>query len=355
MPTTGNADPGTVGEPHDDDETTLDESTVRALVEAAPDGILLVDETNRVAFANHQAHALFGYEHDDLLGRSVDELLPERLRAVHGTHVDRYRAEPRRRSMGTGLLLHGRRADGSEVPVEISLSPLPGDGGLRVVVVVRDVTERLEVEARLQRAEQHLRISEDRDRIARDLHDVVIQKLFAAGMTVQSVAARSNDAEQSGRLQQVVDDLDDTIREIRSVIFSLQSDARDQSGLRADVLRVVDEERAALGCEPRIRFDGPVDATSQTVAAELVPALREALSNVARHARASSVEVDVAHRAGAVTLRVVVDGIGLSARSTGGNGLRNLADRAAKLGGRCLVSAGAEGGTVLEWQVPDPA
>jgi PAS domain S-box-containing protein len=162
--------------------------------------------------ASSTGHAL-RFEPDGLTGRSIDDLPPERLRAVHRAHTGRYVAESRRRPMGTGLVLHGRRADGSEVPVEISLSPLLGDAGLRIVVVVRDVSERLEVEARLQRAEQDLRISEDRERIARDLHDVVIQKLFAAGMTVQGVAARSRDAEQSGRLQRVVDDLDDTCME----------------------------------------------------------------------------------------------------------------------------------------------
>jgi signal transduction histidine kinase len=248
-----------------------------------------------------------------------------------------------------------RHRDGTDIPVEILMQALPGDDGTpkRYVKIVRDVRERLEAEQRLQRAEQHLRIVEDRERIARDLHDVVIQKLFAAGMTVQSVAARSTDAEHSTRLHRVVDDLDDTIREIRSVIFSLHADARDRPGLRASVLRVVDEERDALGLEPRIRFDGPVDAVSDHVSGELLPALQEALSNVAKHAQAASVEIDVAHRDGVVTLRVTDDGLGLGSTDNGGNGVRNLAARAEKLGGRCLVEAGRERGTVLEWQVPD--
>jgi PAS domain S-box-containing protein len=453
----------------------FDEAALWALVDAAPDGILLVDERGDVLYANQQVEVLFGIAAGELRGRSVDELLPDRLRQVHRAHRTRYRAEPRRRSMGAGLLLHGRRSDGTEFPVEISLSPLDTDAGLRVVAVIRDVSERvlaeareravrdaldatrdavlvldadtlaftyanegavdqtgysreellgmtmlhiapefterelrellgplarsetetimfttvhrhrdgtdipveilvqavrtqsgpptryvkiardvrerLEAEERLRRAEQHLRIVEDRERIARDLHDVVIQKLFAAGMTVQSVAARSADPDE--RLHRVVDDLDDTIREIRSVIFSLQSDSHDQAGLRARVLLVVDDERAALGIDPRIHFDGAVDATSETVAGEVIPVIREAISNVARHAKAANVELLVEHRDGHVTVRVVDDGVGLSEVVSGGNGLQNLVARAEKLGGRCLVTSGPDGGTVLEWQVPD--
>jgi PAS domain S-box-containing protein len=486
--TAGTEDPGERGLVSGDVSRTrpgdagpaFDEAALRSLVDAAPDGILLVDEKGDVLFANRQVDELFGVASHDLVGRSVDVLLPDRLRQVHRAHRTRYRAEPRRRSMGAGLLLHGRRADGSDFPVEISLSPLDTEDGLRVVAVIRDVSERveadareravrealdatrdavlvlepetlafvyanqgameqvgytreellqmtmlhiapefterelrdlfapmqrgetstlmfttvhrrrdgsdipveivmqaipgddgtpssyikivrdirerLETEQRLQRAEQHLRIVEDRERIARDLHDVVIQKLFAAGMTVQSVAARSVDQDSSTRLHlhRVVDDLDDTIREIRTVIFSLQSSSRDEAGLRARLLQIIEGERSALGTDPRIRFDGPVDATSESVADEVLPVVREALSNVARHARASGVEVQVEHRDGSVTVRVVDDGVGLTDAATSGNGLRNLAQRAEKLGGRCLVTTGANGGTVLEWQVPDP-
>jgi len=233
------------------------------------------------------------------------------------------------------------------------MQAIRGDDGVptRYVKIVRDVRERIETEERLRTAEQHLRVVEDRERIARDLHDIVIQKLFAAGMTIQSVSARTADAEHGRRLATVVDDLDDTIREIRSVIFSLQGDARDTGGVRAEVLRITDDEREALGFEPRIRFDGAVDAIDDRIAQELLPTLREALSNVAKHAGASSVEIVVDHGE-QVTLRVVDNGRGMPAALTSGNGIRNLTDRATKLGGTCRISSQPDGGTVLEWRVP---
>ena len=118
-----------------------------ALLDAAPDGIIMVDETGRVLLVNRQIEELFGYDRADLLGRSVDDLLPERLQQLHRAHRTRYRVEPRTRSMGAGMTLFGRRADGTEFPVEISLSPMKTDNGLRVVAAVRDVTERTKLEA----------------------------------------------------------------------------------------------------------------------------------------------------------------------------------------------------------------
>jgi two-component system, NarL family, sensor histidine kinase DevS len=349
MPTTEHPDAGTTQESGRD--WPLDEVAVRALVDAAPDGILMSDHDGRILFANRQAEMQFGFAPGELACRSVDDLLPERLREAHRVHRARYGAEPRLRAMGAGLRLCGRRADGSEFPVEISLSPLRDDTGVRVVAVIRDVTDRVMAEERLRRAEQHLRIIEDRDRIARDLHDIVIQKLFAAGMNIQSVAART-DADQAARLNAVVDELDDTIREIRSVIFGLHSDLRDGTGVRAEILHICDDHRDALGFEPRIRFEGPVDAMSDQVAAELLPVVREAISNVARHAGASVAELTVEHAGDFVTLRVIDNGRGVPADPPEGRGLQNLAERATRLGGRCFVSPRPEGGTLVEWQVP---
>jgi PAS domain S-box-containing protein len=124
----------------------LGDDALRGLLDSLPDALVIADEHGEIRFVNRQTEALFGFDRADLLGRSVDDLLPERLRQVHGAHRTRYRAEPRVRSMGAGLTLFGRRADGTEFPVEVSLSPMQLDDGLRVVAAVRDISERLAIE-----------------------------------------------------------------------------------------------------------------------------------------------------------------------------------------------------------------
>ena len=315
------------------------------LVEAAPDGIVMVDETGTILLVNRQTEELFGYERGELLGRSVEELLPDRLRRLHGAHRAEYRAEPRRRAMGVGMPLVGRRKDATEFPVEISLSPMRMNDALMVIAVIRDITERVAVESELRMLEEH-------ERIARDLHDIVIQQLFASGMTLQAASSRIKEPEVAQRVATVVDDLDRTIREIRSVIFGLQSFGGDSKSVRGAVIGVVGDAETGLRCTPRVRFDGPVDSIGDAIVAELLPTLREALSNIARHAVAASVTVTVTV-GDEIALRVTDDGVGIDdERDALGNGIRNISERAARLGGHATVHRGASGGTVLEWSVP---
>lgn len=334
-------------------DVELGDEVAWSLVDAAPDGIVITDGSGQILVVNRQTEALFGYSRAELLGRSVDELLPERFRQVHAAHCMGYRTEPRTRPMGAGISLFGRRKDGTEFPVEISLSPVTANDQLMVVAAVRDVSERLETEQRLREAERELHTLEDHERIARDLHDIVIQQLFASGMTLQGVWSRIKDPDVAQRVATVVDDLDRTIREIRAVIFGLQSFGADTGGRRAEILRVASDERAVLGFEPRVHFDGPIETITDEVAAHLLPTLREALSNVARHSRADSVDVTI--EAGAqVVMCVNDDGVGIpeDLDCGGGNGIRNMTDRAGRLGGRCVVRSRPEGGTVVEWSVP---
>ncbi|MET9340521.1 GAF domain-containing protein, partial [Nonomuraea sp. NPDC003804] len=200
---------------------------------------------------------------------------------------------------------------------------------------------------------ERLGLLEDRDRIAKDLHDVVIQRLFAVAMTLMGAVRLVEHPEAADRVQHAIDELDETIRQIRSTIFALQV-PRDSGSpsLRARVVDLVENARGHLGFMPGLRMEGPLDhQVPEEVAAHLLAVLREALSNVVRHAKASRAEVSVEIADGTLTLVVQDDGVGMG---DGGHrsGLRNLEDRAAQLNGVLEVEEPAGGGTRICWRVP---
>lgn len=192
----------------------------------------------------------------------------------------------------------------------------------------------------------------DRDRIARDLHDLVIQRLFATGMSLHGALPLLEPGTAADRVRRAVDDLDETIRDIRSAIFTLvPGDRQDAPLLRARIVSVAEEMSGPLGFAPWLRIDGALDARVPRQASDdLLAALREGLANVARHARAS--EADVTVTAGRDLLLAVRDN-GRGIRKGGRrSGLANLARRAAGLGGALAVTPADGGGTLLSWRVP---
>jgi signal transduction histidine kinase len=206
-----------------------------------------------------------------------------------------------------------------------------------------------------RRDAERFAVFEDRDRIARDLHDLVIQRLYATGMSLEGVSARLDESDHRRRVSNAVDALDETIKEIRSAIFSLHSrPATAEPGLRARILEVADEAAGALGFAPGLRMAGSLDSTVPADAAEhLLAALREALSNAARHARADKVDVMV--EAGQELVLLVRDnGVGIKDLNHRRSGLANLAERAGLLGGTVRVGPADGGGTELAWRVPLP-
>jgi signal transduction histidine kinase len=229
---------------------------------------------------------------------------------------------------------------------------LSREDGLLVDAFAHQAAIALEL-AELQDQRRGLAVYRDRERIARDLHDVVIQRIFGAGLTLQSVHDRLPEDLQE-RAAVVVEDLDAAIRDLRSAIFSLQRPPG--SGLTGAIVDATRAAAAMLGFEPRLRLEGPLDTVvPEPVGRHVAPVLTEALTNVARHAQATSVTVLVRADAVALSLTVTDDGIGAPTRSTvPGNGLRNMRVRALELGGALVVDEPPDGGTRLHWWVPLP-
>ncbi len=209
--------------------------------------------------------------------------------------------------------------------------------------------------ARLYARVRDVTLVEDRERIAMDLHDTVIQQLFATGLSLQSTVRLVHDPDAAQRIQAAIDDLDSTIRQIRSTIFAIGPGGPALASVRERVLAIVSEAMRALGTEPSVEFRGPVDAAlTDAETEELVAALREALTNVARHARATEVRVEVVAHDHEIVLRVEDNGVGPATPSpiTGGRGLANLAARAERLGGTFQLRPGRTSGSSAEWRIP---
>jgi signal transduction histidine kinase len=242
-----------------------------------------------------------------------------------------------------GVLLLARDTAAQPFLVE-HIEPLEHFAGQAAVAL--ELAER-------RRDSEQIAILEDRDRIARDLHDLAIQRLFATGMTLQSAARLIDHPGAVERVQRAVDDLDETIKIIRSTIFGLR--AREQGGdqgLRARAVRAVQDASSVLGFAPSLRLEGLLDTqVSRAVADHTLAVLGEALTNVARHAKASHVDVSLRATAEEVVLTVADDGVGMSPNGRR-SGLRNIAQRAEELGGTLELDSAPGQGTRLTWRVP---
>ncbi|MEU3844373.1 GAF domain-containing sensor histidine kinase [Streptomyces sp. NPDC028635] len=245
-----------------------------------------------------------------------------------------------------GVVLLVREA-GQTVFSSKEIGPLQGFAAQAAVAM--ELAER-------RRDAEEIAVLKDRDRIARDLHDLAIQRLFATGMTLQSAGRFIEHPEAGERVVRAVDDLDETIKIIRSTIFGLRAREADHgSGLRARAVRTAGDAVPALGFAPSLRMEGLLDThVPREIADQVVAVLSEALTNVGRHARADRADVVLETDGREVRLTVTDNGVGIPPEGRR-SGLRNMAERAEQLGGTLGWRAAESGGTQLEWRVPLPA
>ena len=291
---------------------------------------------------------------------NVDSIAWQAMQEGHGIRIEAVDQQP-------GVYLHLR----PYVPVSQAMAlPLRGETGPRGAIVAgRIIPHAPFTEADLDMAEtfagqaaialelsdaradqQRLGVLEDRDRIARDLHDHVIQRLFAAGLSLQSIASTANDEVVEQRLTRTVDELDETIRQIRTTIFALQDDS--SRSLRGTALEVVDQLAPLLPVRPDLQLVGPLDTVvDDAIISDVEAVLRESLTNVAKHAQAAKIRVRVQADTQRLALTVTDNGVGLGT-STRRSGLANLHRRAERHGGEFGVSNAPEGGLRLRWSIP---
>lgn len=314
----------------------------QALIEASPDGLLLVDQDGIILLANPVAATLFGQP--ALVGMAVEELMPDEFRPGHPSLREAYAGHATTRPMGTGLHLFGQRSDGEMFPVEISLSPIELPDGPHTIATIRDISDRQESAAQMA-------MLQDRERIARDLHDMVIQRLFAAGMSLQAVQGQAQPPAVAERIARTIDELDNTIRELRSAIFQLGQQTEHRS-LSAQLTELVHDRSRHLGFEPELRIVGDIDRLPDFLADQLVATVTEGLSNVVRHAQATEAAIRIEREGDRLLLTISDNGLGLPEAPKRSGGLSNMMWRAAELGGSCTVERNDPAGTRLVWHVP---
>ncbi len=324
---------------------------LRDLLDSAPDGFVVVDAAGIIVLANRTTGQLFGYALDELLGRPVEMLVPERLHSVHHAHRAAFVADPRGRPMGLGLDLVGRRKDGSEFPLEISLSPLHTPGGTVFTAVVRDISERKRLDEERRVLANELETERERDRIAMDLHDGIMQDIYAATLSLELALDESE--RNAPVIERVIDQLHDVVRNIRSTIFELRP--REFGGNLVEAVTNLTNEfgqNSQIGTALDVRGDAPVGLETALAVYNIT---HESLSNIQRHARAHQVSITLELSDGSGRLEVVDDGVGFDPtadRSQSHRGLRNMHARARSVGAELELQSAPGKGTRLQVRFP---
>ena len=324
------------------------ETMFHGLLESAPDAMVIVASDGRILLANAQTDQMFGYPREELLGRSVEMLMPPRFRASHEQLRTTFFTDPGPRRMGVGLDLRGLRSDGTEFPIDVCLSPLRTDQGVLVSAAIRDITEQLKVQLELAEARADADVFADRDRIAGELQDHAIQRVFAVGLALQGTIPRARSTEVQERLNAAVDDLHGVVQDFRTAIFNLRINATEVAGLRRQLDEVINEISGDL--DTTVQYKGPLSVIEAALAEDAEAVIREAIGNAVRHAGATKliIAIDVADE---LSIDIVDNGKGISDNITG-SGLIGLRQRAEMVGGSFTIGTGPAGGTRLRWAAP---
>jgi PAS domain S-box-containing protein len=352
---------------HARQQVAEERSQLHGILQSAMDAIITIDEQQRIVLFNAAAERIFGCPAAQAVGGTLDRFIPERYRTGHRAHIGRFREQGMTtRRMGDETVLHGLRADGEEFPLEASISRVETGGRGLLTVILRDITERKRAQDVLEQTHRQLHelyaamhdVREaERMRIARELHDELAQWLTALKMDVSWFAARLPSAEKplvdkAEKMKQLVDTMVGAVRRIAS---DLRPAMLDDLGLTPAVEHLVHEFSQRTGNLVSLDLDAGAGEFKDPLVTAIYRMVQEALTNVGRHAQASEVHVSV--RVAGEHLKVAVrdNGKGIDAEALNKEksyGLRGIRERARTLGGAASIRAGAQGGTLVEIEIP---
>ena len=345
----------------------LAEARVGEIVAAAMDPIITVDQAQRIVLFNMAAERVFQRSRDAVLGQRVDLLIPARFRADHACHIERFgeTGQTTRRMGGRTIALMALRANGEEFPIDASISHHREGGASLYTVILRDVTERARAEEALRASRQelqqlasaaHAAREQEQSRFARELHDELGQALTALKMMVAWIEQRTgrDDLELAGKLERMANLIDNTLQATRRISAALRPLILDDLGLLPALESVVEGfvDRTGIACD--FSADGELEF-EDTRKSAVFRIVQEALTNVARHAKATQVAVRIAHDDGTIVVDVRDNGVGFDLpdkQIRHSRGMLGMRERAHLLGGTFSIASAPGQGTRLEIRIP---